>query len=81
MVKAPDNMPHYSFGTNLGSDIASKNHIRPEKTDQPGPGSYEDKDVQFKKPAPKIGKDARKDLSKKDNFPGPNNYDPIHETE
>jgi hypothetical protein len=45
VVKAPDNMPHFSFGTDLGSDITSKNHICPEKTDKPGPGQYEDKDV------------------------------------
>jgi hypothetical protein len=45
IVKAADNMPHFSFGTDLGSDITSKNHIRPVKIDKPGPGQYVDKDV------------------------------------
>ena len=44
-VKAPQSAPHYQFGTNLDSDIRSKNHINPRKTNKPGPGQHDNKDV------------------------------------
>ena len=81
IVKAPDNMPHHSFGTDLGSDITSNNHVRAVKIDKPGPGSYSAPDVQFHKASNKFSKDTRKSLATRSAYPGPNNYDPIHETE
>ena len=58
------------------SDIVSKNHILPKKTRDPGPGQYEDKDVQFKKPTTKFAKDSRKTPGKKNNVPAPDVYRP-----
>lgn len=52
--------PQYSFLGRGDSDITSKNHLKSKKKREPGPGQYEDKDVQFKKPVTKFSKDERK---------------------
>lgn len=44
-VKAPMTAPSLSFGMNLTSDITSMNHVRPKKTDIPGPGNCDIPDV------------------------------------
>ena len=80
-AKAPGTAPHLSFGMNLTSDITSMNHIRPNKTDIPGPGNNTIPDVQFKHPTTKFSKDRRKDLARREQYPAPNNYEPKHETE
>ncbi len=52
--------PQYSFLGRPGGDITSKNHLKAKKTRDPGPGQYEDKEVQFKKPVTKFSKDSKK---------------------
>ncbi len=72
----PPTGPSYSFLGRPESDITSKNHLKPKKTRDPGPGHFENKDVQFKKPVTKFSKDSRKDLAKRDAFPAPDVYNP-----
>jgi hypothetical protein len=70
---------------NFGSDIRSKDHLNPKKTDGPGPGDY--KLPSSFKIAPRRGqytswgKSRREDLAKKDNFPAPATYYPAKTTE
>jgi hypothetical protein len=45
VIKSQSNLPNYSFGMNLASDITSKNHVKHVKKDGPGPGSHDNKDV------------------------------------
>jgi hypothetical protein len=59
----------------------SKNHIRSVKVDGPAPGSYTDRDVQFKKPAPKFGKGERRSFAHPGKTPGPDAYRPMKHTE
>lgn len=82
-VKAPNTAPHYGFGMNLKSDITltRDRKLFPDKVDDPGPGQYENNDIQFKKPTTKFSKDGRKDLARREGYPAPNNYDPNSETE
>lgn len=75
LIKSTSNAPKASFGMDTRTDIRSKNHVIPDKIDKPGPGTHDNKDVQFKKPAPKFGKDSRKGLEERQDFPAPNAYD------
>jgi hypothetical protein len=60
----------------VNSDILSKNHLRPQKVDEPAPGSYTDREVQFKKPTTKFGKSERKSFAHLGKTPGPDSYKP-----
>ena len=79
-----------SFGSRFDSDVRSKDHLKPRKTDGPGPGSYSmpsgmrvhrvsTTDKEKKKTI--WGKAEREwsDLPK--GVPGPNNYNPNKFTE
>ena len=65
----------YSFGTK-GDSFITTTSIWPKKTRDPGPGSYENKDVQFHKPSTKFSQAGRQSLAKKDGAPGPGKYSP-----
>lgn len=68
--------PHFSAQGRLDSDILSSNHLYSKKTRDPGPGQYENVDVQFKSPTTKFSKDKRKGPARRDQFPGPDHYMP-----
>lgn len=72
----PPTGPHSSILARPESDITSKNHLKPKKKRDPGPGHYPDKDVQFKKPVTKFAKDGRKEPGTRNNFPAPDVYNP-----
>ena len=65
--------PKYSFGYKPGVGLISKGQF---KSMRPGPGAYENKDVQFKKPTTKFSKAGRQSLAKIDGVPGPDSYQP-----
>lgn len=39
-VKYPPSAPSFQFGSRFGNRVNNKDHIRPQKADGPGPGSY-----------------------------------------
>ena len=39
-IKPNNTAPMFSMGSRFDSDVRSKDHLRPRKSDGPGPGSY-----------------------------------------
>jgi Sperm-tail PG-rich repeat len=89
-IKALNTAPNFSFGSRFESDFRSKDHIRPKKSDEPAPGSYDIKssvqiynpseaDLQNKKTT--WGKALRDRKGESAKFPSPDKYNPNKHTE
>jgi hypothetical protein len=63
--------PKHSFGSRPGITLLNKGQY---KSMRPGPGAYESKDTQFKKPTTKFSKAAKQSLAKVNGVPGPDRY-------
>jgi hypothetical protein len=79
-------MPCFSMGSRFDSDIRSKDHIKPRKSDVPGPGSYSHSSSL--KVLPPLGKSAKttfgtgqRNWNRIEALPGPNHYNPVKFTE
>lgn len=90
MIKTVSTAPCFSFGSRFNNSIRSKNHLKPDKKDGPGPGSYEakssinaykrsDQDEKISKCT--FGDGTRNFINIPKNNPAPNNYYPHHFTE
>jgi hypothetical protein len=87
-IKMADNSQKFSFGSRFNSSIRSKNHLRPEKVDGPGPGAYRmPNSVKIQKRHPlsvnrtTFGTAGRQFVNLPKDTPAPNHYRPIHFTE
>lgn len=87
-VKMPKVAPIFSFGTRFNSSIRSKDHLRPAKSDGPGPGSHKlPSTVEVQKrhkdstQASTFGNSGRQISNLPLDGPAPNKYHPIHFTE
>lgn len=65
--------PKYTFGGKPGITLLSKGTFKSMK---PGPGAYDMKDTQFRKPTTKFSKAGKQSLAKINGVPGPDMYNP-----
>ena len=67
--------PKYSFGGSAGATLGFRNNGS-MKSMKPGPGAYDSRDVQFKKPTTKFSKAAKNSLTKLQGPPPSKEFNP-----
>jgi len=74
--KTDNQSPQFSFGTKSDSYLQST-YLKPIKTRDPGPGTYESGSMMSQVPATKFSRAAKMSLARKTAGPAPDSYTPM----